>query len=66
MTSGMNDNAPRSRTRFNANYFAGGAGGGGLLFLILSLATGNPVLGVLFGLLPGVAIGLWLALTSRD
>ena len=51
---------------FNANYFAGGAGGGGLLFLILSLATGNPVLGVLFGLLPGVAIGLWLALTSRD
>ncbi|MEN0653431.1 MULTISPECIES: hypothetical protein [Hyphobacterium] len=62
----MNDNSSSGRTRFSANHFAGGVGGGGLLFLILSLATGNPVLGVLFGLLPGVAIGLWLALTSRD
>jgi len=62
----MTDNSPQGRNRFNANYFAGGAGGGGLLFLILSLATGNPVLGVLFGLLPGIAIGLWLAVTSRD
>lgn len=61
----MDDNTPQDRSRFNANYFAGGAGGGGLLFLILALATGNPVLGVLFGLLPGVAIGLWLGLTSR-
>ncbi|HAQ33978.1 MAG: hypothetical protein CMF74_07010 [Maricaulis sp.] len=56
---------PDPPRRFSAAGFATGTGVGGLLFLILSFATQNPALGLVFGLLPGVAIGLWLALTSR-
>ena len=57
---------PPSRRRLNFPTLAGGIGAGGLLFVILSLATGNPWLGLAFGLLPGTGIGLWLALTSRS
>lgn len=57
---------PPSGRRFSFSTFAGGMGIGGLLFAILSLATGSPLLGLLFGLLPGTGIGLWLAMTSRS
>lgn len=62
---GMSDEF-QPRRRFNSTGFAAGAGAGGFLFLILSLATGSAVLGLVFGLLPGAAIGLWLALTTRE
>lgn len=65
MSCVMSEN-PEPRRRFDPTGFAAGAGVGGLLFLILSLATQNPALGLLFGLLPGVAIGMLLAFTKRD
>jgi len=45
--------------------FAAGLGVGFLLWLIIGLATSNMLLGLTFGLLPGVAIGLGLQLTAR-
>lgn len=45
--------------------FAAGAGIGLLLWMIISLTTGNMALGILFGILPGVAIGAGLQLTAK-
>ena len=59
------DDKPEPRRHVSPISFAGGMGVGGILFLILTMATGNPALGLLYGLLPGVAVGLWLGLTSR-
>ncbi|WP_417467943.1 hypothetical protein [Maricaulis sp.] len=43
-----------------------GIGAGLVLWLIIGLSTGNAWIGVLFGLAPGVAIGLGLLLTARS
>lgn len=45
--------------------FAAGLGVGFLLWMIIGLATQNLALGLVFGLLPGVAIGVGLQLTAR-
>ncbi|WP_412546872.1 hypothetical protein [Maricaulis sp. MIT060901] len=45
--------------------FAAGAGIGLFLWVIISLSTGNMLLGLLFGILPGVAIGAGLQLTAK-
>ena len=45
--------------------FAAGAGIGLVLWMIISLTTENMLLGILFGVLPGVAIGWGLQLTAK-
>ncbi|WP_300544111.1 hypothetical protein [Maricaulis sp.] len=45
--------------------FAAGLGVGLMLWAIIALATGNMALGLIFGLAPGVAIGLGLQLTAK-
>ena len=45
--------------------FAAGAGIGLVLWMIISLTTQNMLLGILFGVLPGVAIGWGLQLTAK-
>jgi|TARA_R110002073_G_scaffold46368_1_gene126648 hypothetical protein len=42
-----------------------GIGAGLVLWLIISLSTGNAVLGLLFGFLPGLVIGIGLRATAR-
>ena len=42
-----------------------GFAAGAVLWGVITLLTQNGVLGLVFGLLPGVAIGTGLALTSR-
>ncbi|WP_417476630.1 hypothetical protein [Maricaulis sp.] len=44
---------------------AAGFSAGCLLWLIIGLSTGSVWLGLLFGLAPGVAIGIGLLLTAR-
>lgn len=46
-------------------WFAAGLGAGLILWTIIALATSNTMLGVLFGLAPGLAIGLGLQLTAK-
>jgi hypothetical protein len=45
--------------------FAAGLGVGLMLWAIIALATGNMALGLIFGLAPGIAIGLGLQLTAK-
>jgi hypothetical protein len=45
--------------------FAAGAGIGLFLWLVISLTTQNMLLGLLFGILPGMAIGAGLQLTAK-
>lgn len=44
--------------------FSAGAGLGLILWTIIGLTTGNLALGIVFGLLPGIAIGVGLQLTA--
>ena len=58
--------APKKRTGMPKPLgFAAGAAIGLMLWMIISVATGNMLLGILFGILPGIAIGAGLQLTAK-
>ena len=57
---------PRRRSFWRGRFgLAAGFGVGGLLWMIISVTTQNLALGLVFGLMPGVAIGLGLQATAR-
>ncbi|WP_417486821.1 hypothetical protein [Maricaulis sp.] len=70
MTASRPPSAPREPSSLPARFrkplgFVAGLFAGVALWLIIALVTGSWLLGVLFGLAPGLAIGLGLQLTAR-
>jgi len=70
MTSDMPPPAPRESRLLTARIrqhvgLVSGVAVGFLLWLIIGVVTNSLLLGVLFGLTPGVAIGLGLQLTAK-
>ena len=70
MTPNSPPPAPREPTHKTQGFrlplgFVAGLASGLALLVIITFVTESPLLGILFGLAPGIAIGLGLQLTAR-
>ena len=69
---GMNEHRPPSKTNKSSHSsripkdFLAGAGVGVILWIIIAHAVENWLLGAVFGLIPGLVIGLGLQLTHKE